>query len=192
MRTIKIIVVFLFITLLGASYAYPHIVRLVLIDRSDFRNIGANVYLSASLPEDAEQQMLDLIASARQRIATHYGEPIALPVIVVLGNSKEIEQYGLNGPPGKFLFAPWGNYLLLDFKQASIDVTAHELVHAEIVSRIGYIKRQFEIPTWFDEGAAMQVDFREKYTSTDAIDPDEFSRVIKLDKPNQFLSLIHI
>ncbi len=188
MRIIKIVTVLLFLTVFGVGYAYASVVRLALIEYSGFRDIGNNVYLSKSLPEGAEQKILSLLESARQRITVRYGKPVALPVTVVLGNKREQERYGLNGPPGKFLFAPWGNYLLLDFEKANIDVTAHELVHAEIVSRVGYLRRQFDIPTWFDEGAAMQVDYRKKYTYLDPIDQGEFTRLISLDKPDKFWS----
>lgn len=186
MRIIKIFTVLFFISILGTGWAYASVVRLALIDYSDFRDIGAKVYLSKSLPEGAEQKILPLLENARQRVAVKYGNPVALPVTVVLGSKNEQARYGLNGPPGKFLFAPWGGYLLLDFEKANIDVTAHELVHAEIFSRVGYLRRQFEIPTWFDEGAAMQVDYRKKYTSHDAIDQDEFAQLISLDKPAKF------
>ncbi|WCN08729.1 hypothetical protein [Marinomonas mediterranea] len=186
MKTMKIVTALLFLVVFGSGYAYANLVRLALIDFSDFRKIEDNVYLSKSLPKDAEKKTLALLENARQRIAAKYGDPVASPVTVVLGNKKEQERYGLNGPPGTFLFAPWGGYLLLAFDKAEIDVTAHELVHAEIFSRVGYFKRQFEIPTWFDEGAAMQVDYRKKYTSFNAIDQAEFTQLISLDTPAKF------
>ena len=36
-------------------------------------------------------------------------------------------------------------------------------MHAELADRVGYWRRLIEIPTWFDEGVAMQVDFRPRY-----------------------------
>lgn len=188
MRIIKVISVLLFLAVFGAGYAYASVVRLALIDYAHFRNIGANVYLSTSVPEGAEQKIISLLEGARKRIAVHYGEPAAAPVTVILGHKREQERYGLSGHPGTFLFAPWGNYLLLDYETANIDVTAHELVHAEIVNRVGYIRRQFDIPTWFDEGAAMQVDYRQKYTSSTGIDQAGFSRLVGLDTPGKFWS----
>lgn len=186
MKTLKIITALLFLVIFGCGYAYASVVRLALIEYSDFREIENNVYLSRSLPNDAEQKTLALLENARQRISVKYGSPVAQPVTVVLADKQEQERYGLNGPPGKFMFAPWGGYLLLAFDKADLDVTAHELVHAEIFSRVGYLKRQFEIPTWFDEGAAMQVDLREKYTLLNAINQAEFAYLIKLDKPAKF------
>lgn len=188
LKIFKIVTALLFLLVIGGGYAYASVLRLVLIDYSDFRQIENNIYISKSLPKDAELKTLALLENARHRIADRYGNPIALPLTVVLGNKREQERYGLNGPPGMFLFAPWGGYLLLAFDKADIDVTAHELVHAEIFSRVGYLRRQFEIPTWFDEGAAMQVDYRSKYTSSSAIDQAEFVHLISLDKPAKFWS----
>jgi len=48
-------------------------------------------------------------------------------------------------------------------KGQNIDVVAHELMHAELFDRVGFWGRITEVPVWFDEGLAMQVDFRPKY-----------------------------
>jgi hypothetical protein len=46
---------------------------------------------------------------------------------------------------------------------ASCALIAHEALHAEIHHRVGHWYRLTQIPTWFDEGLAMQVDFRGRY-----------------------------
>lgn len=47
------------------------------------------------------------------------------------------------------------------------DVVAHELMHAEIADRVGWWGRLRQLPVWFDEGLAMQVDFRPQYVLPD-------------------------
>ncbi len=172
----------------GVTYAYANVVRLVLIDYSDFRKVDESVYVSSELPDDAEEKIAALLSGARKRIAFYYGKPNADPVIVALGSQKELKSYGLYDSPGSLLFAPWNTYLLLNYQTAGIDVTSHELVHAEVVQRVGYLKRQTDIPTWFDEGVAMQVDYRSKYDSIAAIDQAEFLRLTSLDTPDKFWS----
>ena len=49
-------------------------------------------------------------------------------------------------------------------KGQNIDVVAHELMHGELHHRAGYLRRFFQVPTWFDEGVAMQVDYRSRYS----------------------------
>jgi len=186
LRVIATTSLILTLIVFGAGYAHAYVVRLTLIDYADFRNIGSNTYLSKSLPEEAELKVLSLLESARKRVSDQYGEVSATPVTVVLGGKRERKQYGLDGPPGTFLFVPWGGYLLLDYEAASVDVTAHELVHAEVVKRVGYIRRQLDIPTWFDEGAAMQVDHRKKYTLGTMMNHDEFSSIVRVDTPSKF------
>lgn len=186
MKSLKYLIVTLILLLVGASYSYAHIVRLAFIDYSDFHVVNSNIYLSENLSPADEETVVSLLKSARERIAVRYGDPVADPVVVVLSSPEEKRDFGLYDVPGTLLFAPWGSYLLLSYQNGNIDVTAHELVHAEVVERVGYWKRQFDIPTWFDEGAAMQVDHRARYRLSDSIGLAEFDRVVGLDTPGQF------
>ena len=55
-------------------------------------------------------------------------------------------------------------------KGRSVDVVAHELVHAEVFERVGPWARATQLPVWFDEGLAMQVDYREAYDLSENFD----------------------
>jgi len=185
-KIFKYLIVSFALAVSGVTYAYANVVRLVLIDYSDFREVDGNTYISNELPADAEQKVSALLVGARNRIAAHYGNSNAEPVIIVLGSQEELKNYGLNDSPGMLLFVPWNSYVLLNYQMADVNVVAHELVHAEIVHRVGYLKRQFNIPTWFDEGAAMQVDYRPEYDSVTAVNQAEFLRLTSLDTPGKF------
>jgi len=185
---VRYMIIPLVLGLSGTAYAYANIFRLALIDHSDFREFDGNLYLSGTLSNEAEHNVISLLEAAKERITEHYGLSTAQPVVIVLNNQEEQKDYGLHDSPGKLFIAPWNNYLLLNYQVMNIDVTAHELIHAEVVSRVGYFKRQTKIPTWFDEGAAMQVDHRPRYVLTDAIDQSEFDRVIRLNTPSKFWS----
>ncbi|MEO7522550.1 MAG: hypothetical protein ABIT58_00570, partial [Ferruginibacter sp.] len=41
---------------------------------------------------------------------------------------------------------------------------AHEISHTVLYRNIGWYRRTFKIPTWFDEGLAMQLDDRDDYS----------------------------
>jgi len=188
-RLIKYLLPVLLLTFGAAVYAYANIVRCVLIDFGGFREAADNVYVSQALPRPTQGEVDALIRDARLRVEKQYGAPRAKPVIIVVGTDEEARDYGLHDSPGKLFFVPWQNYRILSYEKGSIDVAAHELVHAEIVERLGYALRQETIPTWFDEGAALQVDFRPQY----AVDPDSFddaevARVMTLDSPGEFWS----
>ncbi len=186
MKALKYLFLILLLALAGITYAYANVTRLIFIEYSGLSAIDKSVYISETLLPKDERAIIAMLASARERIAIHYGEPTSEPLVVVLSSQEEKRKFELYDAPGKLLFAPWGSYLLLSYQEANIDVAAHELVHAEIVSRVGYLKRQLKIPTWFDEGTAMQVDYRPKYDSSKTISLPEFERVVSLTVPSKF------
>ena len=57
------------------------------------------------------------------------------------------------------------SYISLSSEYLNIDVIAHELTHAETHFRVfkGRIWSRGLIPVWFDEGVALQNDYRERY-----------------------------
>lgn len=60
------------------------------------------------------------------------------------------------------LFDTKKNYISVSDEYLNIDIIAHELTHAELYTRLN-MKALKSIPTWFDEGLAMQNDYREQY-----------------------------
>ncbi len=146
---IKYVLLALLVAASVTAYAYAYIVRCALIDYSGFTQISGNLYVSYKLPQGSHQEIEALLRDARSRITGHYGTPRANPVIVVVSDQQEANDYGIYDAPGKLFFTPWNNYLVLNYKRKSVDVAAHELVHAEIVDRLGYFRRQYSIPVWF-------------------------------------------
>jgi hypothetical protein len=102
-----------------------------------------------------------LIQEARERIKDTFGEPEADPIIVFFDDPRSFSPLFLNefgqapriGKRACAIIGPRGQ---------DVDVVSHELMHTEIHHRVG-AKRLREIPTWFDEGVAMQVDYRSRY-----------------------------
>jgi hypothetical protein len=131
-----------------------------LIGFSDFREIAPGVYLEPDGPAGDKEDLLELYEKAKSRISSTYGEYTAQPIII-MGHSEKMLRYG-NGF-GSSHFLPGKSYVVIGQKGGNIDVIAHELVHAELVHRIGYWKRMTQVPAWFEEGIAMQVDYRKPY-----------------------------
>ena len=65
--------------------------------------------------------------------------------------------------PGTAFISPLRTEVVLNLAHFSIDVTAHELVHAELAQRLGFWTRTVKLPVWFDEGVAVQLDRRAPY-----------------------------
>ncbi|QAU34673.1 hypothetical protein [Janthinobacterium sp. 17J80-10] len=132
----------------------------VLIRFSDFREIAPGIYLEPGGPPGDKDDFLSSYKEARSRISNAYGEYSAQPIIIG-GHSDKMLRYG-NGF-GSSHFQPWGAYVVVGPQGRNVDVIAHELVHAELFHRIGYWKRMTQIPAWFEEGVAMQVDYRKPF-----------------------------
>jgi hypothetical protein len=72
---------------------------------------------------------------------------------------------GLHITYGTTRFAPGLPAIVaLGSEGLNIDVASHEYIHTEIAERSSVLKRTYRIPTWFDEGIAMQVDHRDAFS----------------------------
>ncbi len=60
------------------------------------------------------------------------------------------------------LFPVKRSYVSVSTEYLTVDVLAHELTHAELYERLSG-KAFRRVPTWFNEGIALQNDYREQY-----------------------------
>jgi hypothetical protein len=125
---------------------------------------------------------------ARQSLEGLYGEAQARPMILCF--SRPVA--GLKVSHGTTLFAPFMTpIIVLGPKGQNVNVAAHELAHAELSARTSVMLRSYRLPTWFDEGLAMQFDHRPNYSKAALarmleaqIDPD--MRLDQIDRPSKF------
>ena len=69
------------------------------------------------------------------------------------------------------------------------DVIAHEWIHAEIQERVGFSRYQAEVPVWFDEGAALTLDYRTPYLPENIhLTEQDFNKVKQLKSATVFFS----
>ncbi|GAU86175.1 hypothetical protein [Bosea sp. BIWAKO-01] len=122
---------------------------------------GTLVEYSASDP-DHPATVQRLLSDAKGRIGEIFGEPRSAPIVVFFNDATGFWPFRLN-VYGSTEFIGARTCVLIGPKGQTIDVVAHELMHAEIADRIGIWARYTDLPTWFDEGLAMQVDFRPDY-----------------------------
>ncbi|MEM9101428.1 MAG: hypothetical protein AAGB12_03825 [Pseudomonadota bacterium] len=159
MRIVKIVMLF---ALLGSIFAglfyQKHVIACELVMFTNYQKIGPHIYASPNLQH--QQSILKNIENGRKRVNSLFGEMQALPKIVLVANAKEAAWYGANST-GKASYSPWGTCIVLGPKGQNVDVTAHELVHAEVANRVGgWFTHWMEIPIWFNEGVALMVDHR--------------------------------
>ena len=171
----------------GTAFAYSHVFWLSTIEYSDFNNISKNLYIDPALEESEYKAILDLLNESKERIRNKYGSFTAFPIIVITGSTKNARKYGLGNFPGKAFAAPWEQYVVVNSQSHDVNLLAHELMHAQMREVLGYWAYQTKIPTCFDEGVAMQVDYRERYkVDYKSFSPQEMDRVKMLDSPSIF------
>ena len=114
-------------------------------------------------PSPADQaRYQQLTREARARIAATFGPVSAEPILVFFSRAEGFGPFRLN-PYGSTPFIGSRACVLVGPLGQNVDALAHELMHAELHHRVSYLQRFFEVPAWFDEGVAMQVDYRPRY-----------------------------
>jgi hypothetical protein len=138
---------------------YPSMVRCMTVSWRDFDVAQKKVFVSPDTPPEVRNLLKQLIARSEARVAALWGDFKSEPVIIYCHNETYFEQFGA-GSPGVAYLTPIGPYVVIGPRGMRTDVISHELCHAELFSRIGWYNSEFHKPAWFDEGLAMQLDYR--------------------------------
>lgn len=155
---------FLFVlTMLAGIYYRP--LQCTFISLSEYESKLAGVYTAPGLSVEQLAALSVAIDSARGRVAWMFGDVQAYPLIIAGHTQETMNRFGgALGGPGMNHRMPWGAYIVLGPEGLNTDVIAHELVHAELMARLGWWKRESQIPAWFDEGLALIPDYRYRYS----------------------------
>jgi len=81
--------------------------------------------------------------------------------IVFCGSNDELKRYS-KGINSVTICSFPGNYTVISQNYANLDIISHELCHTFLYNKIGFFNKT-ALPTWFDEGVAMQLDYRDYY-----------------------------
>jgi hypothetical protein len=126
----------------------------------------SNPGVAACVVSDGKQvpsaMQAQLLFDARARIQSTFGALESKPIVVFFDDPNIFWPFKPN-EYGSTNFLGSRVCVIVGAKGQNIDVTAHELMHAEIAHRVGYWLRWTQLPVWFDEGLAMQVDYRPDY-----------------------------
>ncbi len=126
---------------------------------SDFERVeNQPVFVSPTMTPYEREKLLYTISQAKQRVAGLFGAYTATPVVIA-SYDRDIRTY-LKNTYGSTYYFPHSSYVVVGANGLNMDVLAHELTHAELTHRLGYWRRVTQVPLWFDEGVAMQVDNR--------------------------------
>lgn len=169
----------------GGAVALPGPTACLAVGIAGLQPLGDRIYSDTDSTE-AHQGYQSLVDAARDRITATFGAPESRPIMVFLQAPEGFGPFKLNAFGSTQMIGSRACVMIGPSGQ-NVDVVAHELMHAEIHHRAGAVARFLEIPTWFDEGVAMQVDYRSRYTLESRAEHDP-SEVRALNTAASFFS----
>lgn len=129
-----------------------------------FEKLADHVYAEKSWNGDSEE-LLATLESAEQRVSKLFGSMESTPTIIICDKESKIRRLGGDHDTMTLLINGVHSYTSLSSEFLNTDVLAHEMTHAETHQRIYQNSSDTaSIPIWFDEGLAVQNDYREPYS----------------------------
>jgi hypothetical protein len=132
-------------------------------------------------------QLTQLSMAARERINQTFGQTRSRPALIFFDETKGIGVFKLSPYAATHFLGAYA-CITVGTKGQNIDVIAHEFMHAELHERVGFWQYFFEIPTWFDEGLAMQVDQRDHYELKSPIKQEDVLAIQQLTSSKKFFT----
>ncbi|WP_298442061.1 hypothetical protein [uncultured Ferrimonas sp.] len=134
-----------------------HAIACEMVGFTEYQQLAPNVYAAAHFDESASA--LAAIRQGKARVESTFGPMRATPKIVLVADRQEAARFGANST-ATANYTPFGTCIVLAEHGQNVDVAAHELVHAEVGARVGWLTHWVAIPIWFNEGVALMVDHR--------------------------------
>ena len=153
----------LVITPIAVALAQPQAAACATINYRGLDEVAPGIFASSDVTIDQRLNFGRLHAAAKRRIADTFGATRASPVIVIGSTQALRHLFPGSSSYASTIYVPYRSCVIVGPKGHDVDILAHEELHAEMHYRVGHWHRLTQIPTWFDEGLAMQVDYRERY-----------------------------
>lgn len=163
----KIIMPIVFILILIYFIQFTSLGHKITVPIRGYTHVKDNIYIDKDFDGDTSN-VLSIIDEAHNRLTKFWGNAESKPTIIISNNQNELKKLGWTGEPAlttTTIFFGVHSYIVICPNGLNIDVTSHELTHAELHYRLynDKILSKTLIPTWFDEGIATQNDYRANY-----------------------------
>jgi hypothetical protein len=160
-------ILILLATLVGLAIihfiVFPQQTRCILINYSSFQKEGS-LYADPKTKKPYRDSLQTLVEKGRLRLVDFWGEQQSNPLFIYCSDKASFEKYGNSFPVPALTHIKLGARIVISEEGLDEDIIAHEMTHAELYQRIGFFNWSFKIPRWFDEGLAMQNDYRNYYS----------------------------
>lgn len=154
----------------------------------NYQQLNSAVFVAADISNERAETIKGLIDSASERISYVYGKPISTPRFLITADTELAAKWGANNTASMHR-TPGRACIVIGPQGQNTDVMAHEWLHAEIQHRVGFLRFVTEIPVWFDEGAALTLDYREPFLAENINLADaDIAAVKKLKSGRRFFS----
>ena len=170
--------------LLTHALVFPNETRSIGISLYDFERNG-KLYYRSDASEEKIVKLQKLLKQAEQRVTDFWGEKTATPTFIFCDSDSDYKKFGNPTGSPAVTFLKFQGYVVISSKGIDLDILSHEISHVELYERVGFFNKVFDIPIWFDEGLAMQVDYR-SYYSIDTLQllSDNFKRLPEVTTMN--------
>ncbi len=162
-KTILIILLFLPVIAVAHLLVFPQETKCILIDFADFKK-QENVYYRNHASATSIKKILQVKSIAEKKVFSFWQDDTKLNYkLIYCDDSVDFEKYGRVGSPA-VTNIKLGAYVVIPKDMDDENILAHEISHTVLYRNLGWYTLHFKVPTWFDEGLAMQVDNRDMYS----------------------------
>jgi hypothetical protein len=151
----------LIIILLIFTWTFPQFFRCLFVAYDDFDEIKPMIFVEKTITIKQQDSLKSYVKNAKKRIVSFWGKQEGIAKIIFCKNAETYKKYCQSSEgAGCSIGTPFGSWIILNQDGLNVDVIAHEMCHDELMTRLGWWKTKNEIPTWFDEGLALMLDYR--------------------------------
>ena len=131
-----------------------------------FDRIAFGLLVSYDTPVLTRDSLLQIYQEAIERNKEFWKKIKANPKIIYCHNAQLYSKYAHAKLAATVFYRPYKVYLVLSNEAVDVDILSHEICHTELYAHLGWWKNMRQIPSWFDEGLAMQLDDRKAYSES--------------------------
>ena len=142
-------------------WVFPQFLRCFCVEYDNFLEIKPNIFVEEKTSKMQQDSLIKYVENAKMRLKTFWGSKNGQATIIFSKNAKTYQKYAKTTEGAGFsIVTPLGSWIILNQDGLNVDVIAHEMCHDELMTKLGWWKTKQEIPTWFDEGLALMLDYR--------------------------------